>query len=69
MALAELGRFNRIEAHVVAGALEAAGIPAVSFDAEMSLGEGSAFLIPVRVMVDADDLAEARAVLAEASGD
>lgn len=68
MALVELGRFNRIEAHVVQGALDAAGIPAISFDSEMSLGEGSAFLIPVRVMVDADDLPTARAVLAEATG-
>jgi hypothetical protein len=67
MALVEIGRFNRIEAHVLAGALEAAGIPAISFDAEMSLGEGSALLIPVRVMVDADDEAEARAVIAEAT--
>jgi hypothetical protein len=66
MALVEIGRFNRIEAHVLAGALEAAGIPAISFDGEMSLGEGSAFLIPVRVMVDADDEAEARAIIAEA---
>lgn len=66
MALVEIGRFNRIEAHVLAGALEAAGIPAISFDSEMSLGEGSAFLIPVRVMVDADDEREARAVIAEA---
>jgi hypothetical protein len=68
MGLVELGRFNRIEAHVVQGALEAAGIPVVSFDAEMSLGEGSALLIPVRVMVDDEDIAEARAVIAEATG-
>ena len=32
----------------------------------MSLGEGSAFLIPVRVMVDVDDERDARAVIAEA---
>lgn len=64
--LVEIGRYNRIEAHVVVGALEAAGIPAVGFDGEMSLGEGSAFLIPVRVMVDAEDEREARAVIAEA---
>lgn len=68
MALVEIGRFNRIEAHVIVGALEAAGIPAIAFDAEMSLGEGSAFLIPVRVMVDDEDEHEARAVIAEARG-
>ncbi len=64
MALAELGRFNRFEAHIVQGRLEAEGIPAIAFDGETSLGEGSALLIPVRVMVDADDLASARALLA-----
>ena len=66
MALAELGRFNRIEALVLQGRLESEGIPAVSFDAEMSLGEGSAFLIPVRVMVHEQDLAAALAIVAAA---
>ncbi|UZK68562.1 DUF2007 domain-containing protein [Sphingomonas sp. S1-29] len=66
MALAEVGRFNRIEAHILIGRLESEGIPAISFDGEMSLGEGSALLIPVRVMVDEDDLAEARAIVAAA---
>jgi hypothetical protein len=63
MALVELGRFNRIEAHIVHGRLEAEGIASIVFDAEASIGEGSPFLIPVRVMVDEDDLAEARAIL------
>jgi hypothetical protein len=63
MALVELGRFNRFEAHIVVGRLESEGIAAISFDAEMSLGEGSAFLIPVRVMVDDDDIAAARRII------
>ncbi|WP_448502922.1 putative signal transducing protein [Sphingomonas sp.] len=66
MALVELGRFNRFEAHIVVGRLESEGIGAVSFDSEMSLGEGSAFLIPVRVMVDDDDIAAARRILDDA---
>lgn len=66
MPLVELGRFPRPEAHILAGRLESEGIPAIAFDAEMSLGEGSALLIPVRVMVDEDDLAAARAIVAAA---
>ncbi len=65
MALAELGRFPRIEAQIVAGRLTSDGIPAIAFDAETSMGEGSWLLIPVRVMVDADDLDAARALLAQ----
>ena len=64
MSLVELGRFARVEAHIVQGRLESEGIPAIAFDAESSIAEGSAFLIPVRVMVDADDLAAAQAILA-----
>ena len=40
-------------------------IDAVLFDGEASIGEGSFFLIPVRVMVDEGDLAEARSLLPE----
>ncbi len=65
MPLAELGRFSRIEAQIVAGRLTSDGIPAIAFDAETSMGEGSWLLIPVRVMVDADDLDAARALLAQ----
>ncbi len=64
MSLAELGRFDRMEAHIVVGRLESEGVPAVAFDGESSIGDGSWLLIPVRVMVDADDLATARAILA-----
>lgn len=67
MSLAELGRYGKIEAEIIVGALEAAGIPAVAFDGGASIADGSQFLIPVRVMVDADDLAEARALIAAAA--
>jgi len=62
MALAELGRFDRNEAHIIVGRLESEGIPAVAFDAEGGI-YGTWLLIPVRVMVDEDDLAAAQAVL------
>ncbi|WP_375380692.1 DUF2007 domain-containing protein [uncultured Sphingomonas sp.] len=64
MALAELGRFDRMAAHIVVGRLDSEGIPAIAFDGESSVGDGSWLLVPVRVMVDADDLPAARAVLA-----
>ncbi len=64
MALAELARYSRNEAHIVVGRLEAEGIPAVAFDAGSSIADGSWLLIPVRVMVDEDDLAAARAIVA-----
>lgn len=64
MSLAELGRFDRMEAHIIVGRLESEGIPAIAFDGETSIGDGSWLLIPVRVMVDEDDLAEARAIIA-----
>lgn len=63
MSLVELGRYSPNEAHIIVGALEAAGIPAVAFDGGASLADGSQFLIPVRVMIDADDLPAARAVI------
>lgn len=67
MALAELGRYSPPEAHIVIGLLEAHGIPAIAFDAGSSIVEGSiAMLIPVRVMVDEEDLPIAQAVLSEA---
>jgi hypothetical protein len=63
MALVEIGRFDMFEAHIVAGRLEAAGIPAVCFDTGASIADGSAFLIPVRVMVDDEDESDARELL------
>ena len=65
MSLVELGRYDRNEAHMVIGRLDSEGIAAVTFDAGASIAEGSWLLIPVRVMVDADDLATAQAVLRE----
>lgn len=62
MALAELGRFDRMEAHILIGRLEAEGIPAIAFDGNASIADGSFLLIPVRVMVDEDDLAAVKAV-------
>ena len=64
MSLVELARFSRNEAHIVVGRLEAEGIPAVAFDAGSSIADGSWLLIPVRVMVDDEDLDAARSLLA-----
>ena len=64
MSLVELGRFDRNEAHIIVGRLESEGVPAVAFDGNASIGEGSWFLIPVRVMVDEDDLELARSLVA-----
>lgn len=63
MALVELGRFNRNEASIIIGRLDSDGIDAVAFDGNASIADGSYFLIPVRVMVDADDLAAAREII------
>ncbi len=65
MALVELGRFPRVEAQIIVGRLESEGLPAIAFDSETSFAEGSWLLIPVRVMVDEDDLDAARALLAD----
>lgn len=67
MALAELGRFDRNEAHMVRAALAAHGIPAVVFDGEASIADGSFLIVPARVMVDADDLDAARAAIEAAA--
>jgi len=64
MSLVELGRYDRNLAYILVGRLEAEGIPALAFDAGASIADGSWLLIPVRVMVDADDLAAARAIAA-----
>jgi hypothetical protein len=68
MSLVELGGYSYPEAHIIIGRLESEGIPAIAFDAGTHMAEGSFRLIPVRVMVDEDDLDAARAVLAEAAG-
>lgn len=63
MALVELGRFNRQEAFIVQGRLEDEDIPSFVFDAGSSIADGSYLLIPVRVMVDDEDLDAARAIV------
>lgn len=64
MALVELGRYDRNEAHIIVGRLESEGIAAIAFDAGSSIADGSWLLIPVRVMIDEDDRAAAERVLA-----
>ncbi len=63
MALVEAARFdNRIAAEVARLNLEAEGLDAVLFDAEMnSFGFGP--MMPVRLMVLEEDLEEARRLL------
>ena len=61
MALVEVERYgNSIEAGMARARLEAAGIASFLFDQEMSWA-GTFFQI--RLMVDDDDLAEARTIL------
>ena len=63
MSLVELGRYNRNEAMIIVGRLDSEGIDAITFDGNASIADGSYFLIPVRVMVDADDLARALQII------
>lgn len=65
MSLVELGGYSYPEAHIIVGRLESEGIPAIAFDAGTHMAEGSFRLIPVRVMVDEDDLALAQRLLKE----
>ena len=67
MALVELGRFNRNEAHIVIGRLDSEGIEAVALDGNASIADGSYLFIPVRVMVDDEDLAAARKIISDAA--
>jgi len=67
MPLVELGRFPRVEAQIIVGRLDSEDIPAVAFDGEASIGDGSWLLIPVRVMVDEDDLDAARRIVDDAA--
>lgn len=64
MALAEAAAFaDPTTAEIARGRLASEGIPAVLFDRGLSsLGLGT--MAPVRLMVDEDDLAAARALLA-----
>jgi hypothetical protein len=64
MSLVELARFeNRIQAELARLNLEAEGIDAVLFDAEMaSFGWGP--MLPIRLMVLEEEVEEARRLLA-----
>jgi hypothetical protein len=64
--LVELARFyNSFEGGVVHSALEAEGIDSVLFDTEMNWG-GLDGVVPIRLMVDEDDLDAARQLIARA---
>lgn len=63
MALVELGKYyNVFEASLDKGRLAAADVESILFDTEMNWG-GLDGVVPVRLMVDDDDLAFARSVL------
>jgi hypothetical protein len=65
MALVELAKYyNIFEASLVKGRLDAADVTSVLFDTEMNWG-GLDGVVPVRLMVDEDDLDFARRVLAD----
>jgi hypothetical protein len=65
MPLVELAKYyNVYEASLVKGRLDAADVMSILFDTEMNWG-GLDGVVPVRLMVDEDDLALARRVLAE----
>lgn len=63
MALVEFGRFGYPEGEIVAGRLQSEGIDAVVFDTGTHLVEGAFRFIPLRVMIDEDDLAAARRII------
>jgi Putative prokaryotic signal transducing protein len=66
MSLVELARFpSGYEAELIRGRLESAGVHAVCFDAGMNIAESVGLMIPVRIMVLDEDLAEAQALLSE----
>ncbi len=66
MALVELGRYDRNLTNILVARLESDGIPALAFDGGASIADGSWLLIPVRVMVDEDDLSAAQAIAGSA---
>lgn len=53
---------------MIIGRLDSEGIDALAFDGGASIADGSWLLIPVRVMVDDDDLAAAQRILREVGG-
>ena len=66
MSLVEVGRFAQFEADIIVGRLESEGIPAVAFDAGVtSVYGGIGIFASVRVMVDDEDAADARRIIAD----
>lgn len=66
MSLVELSRhMHGYEAEIVRGRLESAGVGAVCFDSGVNIVEGAGIALPARVMVLAEDLDEAKAIMAE----
>jgi hypothetical protein len=64
MALAEAAKFyNIFEASLAKARLEAEGITGILFDTETNWGGFDLGVVPVRLMVDDDDLAMARRIL------
>ena len=65
MALVEAARFyNSVEGGLARARLAAEGIDSILFDTEMNWG-GLDGVVPVRLMVDEDDLIPARRCLSE----
>ena len=68
MALVEAARFySSIDGAMARARLAADGIDSVLFDTEMNWGGLDGVVVPVRLMVDGDDLAAAHRLLAEPS--
>jgi hypothetical protein len=66
MALVEAARFyNIFEASLAKARLEAEDIPSILFDTEMNWGGADLGVVPVRLMVDDEDLVPAQRILAE----
>jgi hypothetical protein len=64
MALVEAARFfTFIEASLAQGRLEAEGVGCILFDTNMNWGGADLGVVPVRLMVDEDDLSRARRAL------
>ena len=67
MALVELGRFaSGVDAEIIRGRLAADGIESFCFDSGMNIAESVGIMIPVRLMVDEENLAAARATIRDA---
>ena len=65
MALVEAAKYyNIFEASLAKARLEAEDIPSILFDTEMNWGGADLGVVPVRLMVDDEDLAPAQRILA-----